>query len=199
MARYIGWRWAFLFQVPVCLFGIVVGYLFIPVPEADKLPTHDATEIAAVRNNKLKRLDIFGALTLVVGLATQLAALNLGGNIFPWSSPHVYGFIITSGIFLVLFAVIETRIAKEPIMPARMLKGRLAVANVVTNIFAGASSFSVIPPSSPEVRGELTSAVHFHYAAILSSSFARIIGNGRTSHDPSIIHVPHRRCSGWYE
>lgn len=144
MARYIGWRWAFLFQVPVCLFGIVVGYLFIPVPEADKLPTHDATEIAAVRNNKLKRLDIFGALTLVVGLATQLAALNLGGNIFPWSSPHVYGFIITSGIFLVLFAVIETRIAKEPIMPARMLKGRLAVANVVTNIFAGASSFSYI-------------------------------------------------------
>jgi len=144
MARYIGWRWAFLFQVPVCLFGIVVGYIFIPVSPPEDLPTNTNPEPIQHWKTNLKRLDIWGALSLVIGLATQLAALNLGGNIFPWSSPRVYGFIIASIIFLQGFAVVEAFVAEAPIMPMRMLKGRLALASIVTNIFAGASSFSYI-------------------------------------------------------
>ena len=64
---------------------------------------------------KLKRIDVFGALSLVSAIALFLLGTSLGGNELPWSSPTVYGSIIASLVLLICFVLVEKYVAREPV------------------------------------------------------------------------------------
>ena len=74
----VGWRWAFLVQVPLCLLHFIVVSIKVNIP-------------AGPGNmiEKLRRVDVFGALTLVSAGAMLLVGLSLGGNELPWANPIV--------------------------------------------------------------------------------------------------------------
>ncbi|KAF8885359.1 major facilitator superfamily domain-containing protein [Infundibulicybe gibba] len=67
----IGWRWAFLLQVPVSLLAILAVSLALHLP---KTTTSDF-------RTKIKRVDFGGALTLVLAVFFLLFGLDRGGNI----------------------------------------------------------------------------------------------------------------------
>ncbi|KAH8742783.1 major facilitator superfamily domain-containing protein, partial [Hyaloscypha finlandica] len=141
LASKLNWRFGFLFQIPICLFGIVIGYVLIPRTNNEPLLEEAGPERLDIRE-RLKQLDILGAVNLIIGLATLLAALNLGGNVVPWSSIWVIGFFIASSIFLCSFFLVETKMAQHPIIPIRMLRGRVAVVSIFLNVFAGMAVYS---------------------------------------------------------
>ena len=87
IAEGIGWRWCFLLQTPVSLIAMVVGYNVLENPPDTVL------ELAAEHKfrHAIKRLDLSGAFTLILGLATQLIGLSCGGNDYPWKSLPVIG------------------------------------------------------------------------------------------------------------
>ena len=117
----INWRWAFLIQVPFILLSAIIIFftMDIPVKESDK--------------SRIKRIDFLGATTLVAALVLLLLGLNSGGNVVPWKHPLVYVSLPVAGVLLAVFVYIEDQIAKEPIIPVRLLLGRTIAAGCFTN------------------------------------------------------------------
>jgi MFS family permease len=142
IAERIGWRWCFLFQVPVSLIALVVGYIVLE-DHSDML-----LEFAVGRKavSAVRYLDIKGAAILVTGLTTQLAGLSLGGNELSWKSVPVIGSLCLSAVLLGIFAVVEAKTSAIPILPLRMLEGWHQTAVQLTNLFSGMASYAVSDP-----------------------------------------------------
>lgn len=128
-------RWVFLAQLPICTLGVCLGAFYVREPVPDKLHSPG--------RRKLSQIDLMGSLTLVIGLSTLLAALNLGGNDRQWSDPLVLAFLVSAGVFLAVFWIVELNVA-APILPPRLLKGTLARSNVATNFLSGAACISFL-------------------------------------------------------
>src|SRR5436305_6963638 len=98
----ISWRWVFLFNVPIGVFGIIWGIMRLREP------------VGGIAH---KHIDWFGSITLTVGLTGSLLALSLLA--FPLLAQWITYTILAVGIIgLVLFGLIEPRI-KEPIVQLR--------------------------------------------------------------------------------
>lgn len=94
---------------------------------------------------KLGRIDFFGSLTLVLTVGCLLLGLSLKSTEeLPWSHPLVWGLISASGLWAVVFAVVESRVAAYPVMPLRLIKQRTPLAVSLANFFASAAAFSML-------------------------------------------------------
>lgn len=148
IADSIGWRWCFLCQVPVSLGGLAIGYLVIKNPAAAETSVlvdeeNDEGEVTREVKSSWRRIDLTGAVLLVLGLSAQLTALSLGGNQYSWSDVRVLVSFAISVIILVVFVWVEVKTEALPVMPMWMLKGRTAGSNMISNVFVGMSSYAV--------------------------------------------------------
>ncbi|KAK3291581.1 major facilitator superfamily domain-containing protein [Chaetomium fimeti] len=153
MAESIGWRWCFLLQVPVSIVALVVGYIVLENPPCAIPVTDPKHPFLFV----MRRLDLIGALVLVVGLVAQLLGLSLGGNDFPWGSPFVIGALGGSVALLVLFVRIEATTKAIPMIPLRMLRGGQPTAVQLTNVFSGMAAYAymfMVPLYFQAVQGD---------------------------------------------
>lgn len=143
-----GWRVAFLTQVPmVAISGTLVFFTVrIPPKKSEK--------------SKLSRVDFAGAFTLVLTLVLLLLGLTSGGNIVPWNHPFVLVTLALSVVALGAFVWIESRWAKEPVIPINLLLNRTVAAACLTNWFitmvAFAGTFYI--PIFFQVKGLSTTA-----------------------------------------
>jgi len=125
------WRWVFLFNVPIGIFGALWGIWRLREP---------------VRPLERQPIDWFGAITLSIGLFGILLALSMLG--FPLLPQAATIAILVIGIVsLVLFVAIEPRI-KVPLIQLRLFRSRLfALANLsglLNGIARGAVLFLLI-------------------------------------------------------
>src|SRR5712691_13502236 len=128
----LSWRWVFLFNVPIGIFGAIWGIwrLREPVrPSVQRQP-----------------MDWFGAISLAAGLAGLLLGLSL--QAFPILPTVTTNAVLIVGIVcLVLFIAIEPRI-KVPLVQLRLFRSRLfALANLsglLNGIARGAVLFLLI-------------------------------------------------------
>lgn len=162
IADTVGWRWCFLLQVPVSVFAIIIGHLV--VKDTRTLVKADLTRPRDI----WKKVDLLGALLLVLGLSTQLAGLSLGGNELPWSHGIVIGFLVGSAILLGLFLVVEGTTSAIPIIPLHMLKGTTAVSAQLANVCVGMAAYGV-RFSFMIIGRVLTVLVPLHAPALLPS------------------------------
>ncbi|KAF6802064.1 transporter C460.03-like protein 2 [Colletotrichum musicola] len=139
IADHIGWRWCFLLQVPVSAAALFLGALVIENPVGGGFGI-DTTDLRAV----WARVDVSGALLLVVAISVQLVGLSLGGNELPWGSPLVIGTLVGSVALLALFLVVEARTRAIPVIPLRMLRGRLPVLTQISNVCAGLAAYAYL-------------------------------------------------------
>ena len=162
LADTIGWRWCFGCQVPIALAAVSIGYCAIVDPAPMK---REPEEDVAVGKSLWTQIDFSGAILLVFGLSTQLAALSLGGNQYPWSDVRVLGCLVASFVILGLFIWVELKTRALPVMPMYMLKGLPIVANTVSNILIGMSTFAVRPsfPSHNLLLINLSFSSRSHY------------------------------------
>lgn len=129
----IGWRWAFLCQVPMAILAIVCVSLALHLPKME--PTDFSV--------KLKRVDLGGAVTLVLTIFLLLLGLDRAGNI-SWADNLT---ILSFGGFAVcfiLFSIIELKLASEPFAPKHIIINRSLIAGFLVNFFGGASAISMI-------------------------------------------------------
>lgn len=118
----LGWRLAFLIQVPpVILSAIAVAFLVkVPPKQSDK--------------SFLARIDFFGVFLTVSFLVLLLLGLNSGGNIVPWTHPLPLTTIPLSVVAFVGFLWWESK-AKQPIIPVKLLLNRTVLAACFCNLF----------------------------------------------------------------
>ncbi|KAF3909765.1 hypothetical protein AA313_de0210274 [Arthrobotrys entomopaga] len=136
LADSIGWRWAFLFQVPASLLAALLVSIFLQIK-------HTHPDAAYDRSNweKFKRIDFTGAITLVFAVLTILTALDRGGNV-SWSDTIV---LITAPLGIILFiafGIVEEYIAVDPFAPWRIVFNRGLLACYLCNLFAFGGFFS---------------------------------------------------------
>ncbi|MFG1922771.1 MFS transporter [Cryptosporangium sp. NPDC048952] len=108
----LSWRWVFLINVPI-------GAVLI------------ATALASLDGARAERretLDVAGAVTGTVGLATLVYGVMEGA----WAP-------VLAGVFLlVVFVGVEARFAAHPMMPLRLFRSRaVSVSNVLLVLFGG--------------------------------------------------------------
>lgn len=160
----LGWRMAFLIQVPfiavsMCLAAYAVR---IPVKETDK--------------SRLKRIDFLGAFTLVASLVLLLLGLNAGGNLVPWNHPLVLTSLPCAFALLLAFVFVEDRVASEPIIPVRLLLNRTVFSACMTNWFNTMALYALFyyAPIYFQVRGLTATQAG---ARLIPQSFGIAIGS----------------------
>ncbi|KAI8682968.1 MFS domain-containing protein [Fusarium sp. Ph1] len=137
IADHIGWRWCFLLQVPVSIVAFVIGALVVAnQPGGFSLDSG----LGAV----WKRVDFSGSLLLVVAVSVQLVGLSLGGNELPWTSPWVIGSLAGSVALFALFLLVEAKTSAIPVIPLRLLQGRLPIATQAANVCAGMAAYGYL-------------------------------------------------------
>ncbi|KAK9451510.1 major facilitator superfamily-domain-containing protein [Limtongia smithiae] len=124
----MGWRWAFLLQVPfVVISAVAIHY------NLQSKPAPVESESASETADKLSRIDFAGSVTLVLALVTLLIGLSIGGNYYPWRSWTVFFAFFFGVVFLASFIYVELYIAREPIIPITLLKDRTIFGASFTN------------------------------------------------------------------
>ncbi|KAI1025624.1 hypothetical protein LB503_006795 [Fusarium chuoi] len=137
IADHIGWRWCFLFQVPVSIMALIIGALVVSDQSG-------GFSLDGSLGTVWHRVDFSGSLLLVVAISVQLLGLSLGGNELPWGSPWVIGALIGSVFLFGLFLVVEEKTSAIPVIPLRLLQGRLPIATQCANVCAGMAAYGYL-------------------------------------------------------
>ncbi|KAJ5808797.1 hypothetical protein N7474_010066 [Penicillium riverlandense] len=125
LADYIGWRWAFLAQFPLCIIA------FIAVSFMLKLPPRDNAHWKI----KLRRIDFLGAVVLVGAVFGFLLGLDRGSNV-SWKMPITIISLSVSVVLFVLFLLVEIYLAAEPFAPGHIIFDRTFFACYCCNFFS---------------------------------------------------------------
>ncbi|KAJ5682720.1 hypothetical protein N7462_005885 [Penicillium macrosclerotiorum] len=104
-----GWRW--IFWIPPILAATCMAVMWICLP---------LKPVTGSWAEKMKKIDWLGLLTAIAGVLFLLIPINSGGSIWPWHSALVISMLVVGGFFFILFAVIEKRVAKIPMIPLRL-------------------------------------------------------------------------------
>ncbi|KAM0755600.1 MFS general substrate transporter [Meredithblackwellia eburnea MCA 4105] len=169
----IGWRWAFLIQVPFCVLHFAmawwkVEYSFATTPEPK-------TDIWA----KIKRVDFLGSAILVVAVATGLVGLSLGGNELPWSDPTVWVSLIVSVVLLFAFVMVEIYVAHEPLLAPDLLFTQTPGFVSLANFFASLAQLAIlytVPVWFSSVKGMTNANAGFHLIpSVVSTSASSLL------------------------
>jgi MFS family permease len=132
----IDWRAVFWINVPVGIYGTIWAYLRL----RDNGERHPA------------RIDWWGNITFAVGLSAVLIAVTYGiqpygGDTMGWTSPWVLAGLIGGVALLVVFTIIESRIA-EPMFQLSLFKIRAFtagnLAGLLVSIARGGMQFVLI-------------------------------------------------------
>jgi MFS family permease len=131
-ADRLTWRWAFLIQVPFIAVSAVIVWFLVDIP------VNPSTKPA------LRRIDFFGALTLVASLVLLLLGFNTGGNQLPWSHPLVISALVMAFVALGAFLYVESTVP-EPIIPVSLIiRTRTVLAACLCNWFGTMSAFLLL-------------------------------------------------------
>lgn len=170
LADTIGWRWSFLAQAPLCLIALVAVSVVLRLPAADEQDW---------RKN-LRRIDFFGAVVLVVAVATLIFGMDRGSNV-SWKIPLSYIPLVVSAVSFTAFIFVEVKIAKEPFAPGHIIFKPTMSACYACNFFAFSAWISMLfyaPLFYQAARGETATgaAVRILPAVIASVSGSLFAG-----------------------
>ncbi|KAG8533174.1 uncharacterized protein KY384_001957 [Bacidia gigantensis] len=133
-ADYVGWRWAFLAQVPMCALAIVSVALALKLPQKDVLDW----------KTKLRRIDFLGSFVLILAVFALLLGLDRGSN-DAWSRPLTIASLCMSLPLFASFILVEFKFAgDDAIAPRRIIFERSLIACYLCNFFAFASWMALL-------------------------------------------------------
>lgn len=167
----LGWRRAFLIQVPLLLLDYVLAFFFVNVPTPNSLVNQSKWE-------KVKSIDFAGAFSLVLGLSSSLIALSLmSANDVPFSHPTVWGGFVLGAASITFFFYAEAKIARNPILPLRLITQRSGAAIAFANFCLSVVAFATLyhfPLFFQAVKLETPSLAGLH---LIPNSIALSIGS----------------------
>lgn len=121
------WRWVFLFNVPLAIFGTLWGIMRLREP---------------VKPIERQRIDWVGSVTLTIGLTGILLALSMVA--FPiLSQAVIYGIFAVGVVALTIFGIVEPRI-EQPIVQLRLFRHRLFTLANLSGLLNGIARGAVL-------------------------------------------------------
>lgn len=121
----LSWRWVLFVNVPIG--AAVIALVLVAVPES---------RLEGARS----RLDVLGAVTVTLGMAILVYGV-VGTDSHPWGSAQTVVTLVLGVVLLIAFALIETRVAKTPLVPFSVFKRRsVSIVNAIT-VTIGVANF----------------------------------------------------------
>ncbi|KAG8985640.1 hypothetical protein FRB90_004561, partial [Tulasnella sp. 427] len=131
----LGWRWAFLLQDPLFL----LSFTLVSLTLTYTTPNQSTSPLQV-----LKRIDYWGCLTLLSGVASYIVFLSLKYNEdLPLSHPGVVSSMCSTVLSFAAFVFVELKVAKEPVLAPGLLVQRTPVLVGVSNMIVSICNFSV--------------------------------------------------------
>ena len=125
LVDFVGWRWAFLIQVPLCLAAFIAVYFAINLPKEEDEHWKE----------KLRRIDFLGATFLLAAVAMLLLGLDRGSNV-SWAATLTLVCLAVSLPLVAIFLFVEVKVASEPFAPGRIIFERSLFACYLCNLFS---------------------------------------------------------------
>lgn len=139
----IGWRGAFLIQLPFIFILFVTAACTIPAGLGVK---HIRSERMSVMQ-LIRSIDLTGASILLLAATTLIMGLNLGGNVLPWSHPLVVSSLVAAFILSVVLVRYERGVPRA-VVPIELLS-RDPRASITFGNFFGAISVNTMMFNAP--------------------------------------------------
>ncbi|HXW46059.1 MAG TPA: MFS transporter [Streptosporangiaceae bacterium] len=126
----LSWRWVLFVNIPIGVITTAVAAAFL-------------TELRRPAGTGTRpRLDVGGAVTITAGLGALVYAI-IETSTHPWLSVRTLSALGVAAALLAAFAVIEHRLASEPLVPFGMFTARSVAGANVMMLLAGAAFFSM--------------------------------------------------------
>jgi EmrB/QacA subfamily drug resistance transporter len=123
-----GWRWVFYVNIPVGILAVAVTLAALPY----------------VRSKvSWREIDFAGAALLAAGVIPLLIGLSITHD-HSWTSPEVLGLLGGAIIALVAFFVVETRWARNPVVPFGLFRNNPFTISVTVAFFSAVGMFGAI-------------------------------------------------------
>jgi len=123
IADHLHWSVIFWLNVPLGLLALAVT----------------ATALRRLPQNERKhRLDVLGAILIVIASVSFMLALNVGGKSYSWLSPPVLG-LLAAALLVGAAFVVRLLTAPEPLIPLSILTDPIVRWSVIANSFGWAS------------------------------------------------------------
>jgi EmrB/QacA subfamily drug resistance transporter len=123
-----GWRWVFYVNVPVGVLAVIAVFAFLPYVRSKA---------------SWREIDYVGVVALAAGLVPMLLGLSLTSD-HAWTSPAVLVPLIAGGAFLIAFFVVETRWAKNPIVPFDLFRRNQFAVMIIVAFFSAFGMFAAM-------------------------------------------------------
>ncbi|WP_051504985.1 DHA2 family efflux MFS transporter permease subunit [Paenibacillus durus] len=127
VSESLNWRWCFYINLPIGIVSFVS--LLCTLRES--------------RSEAKPKIDILGALLIVIMTVSAMFALELGGKDYAWSSWLIIGLFAISALAMIAFYFVEQR-ASEPIVPLQLFKNRMVTGTNIVVFCQGALLFSAM-------------------------------------------------------
>lgn len=119
ITEFLSWRWVLLINPPI---GVIFAGVALAV-------------VAEKRRSRQGSFDLTGALLLTIGQMVLVYGVVEAG-LLGWSATAAVGPIAGGAALLVLFNVVEARLASAPLVPFKDLTKGLHIANAIVLLFS---------------------------------------------------------------
>jgi EmrB/QacA subfamily drug resistance transporter len=117
----LSWRWVFLINVPIGAVLIVAAIM----------------SLTRTRSSRRESLDVAGAVTGTAGLAALIYGVMQSAD-HGWESGQVLGPVLAGLALLLVFVLVEARLAAQPLIPLGFVRIRgVAASNAMLLLFGG--------------------------------------------------------------
>jgi len=123
----LSWRWILFVNIPFGVLGIIAARLIL---------------VESYDRSRAGSLDVAGAVTVTAGLVTLVYAI-VESTTWGWGSAKTIGILVLSAALLALFALIEVKIAKAPLVPLDIFRSRALVGANATIFLLASAMFAM--------------------------------------------------------
>ncbi|MFD1953180.1 DHA2 family efflux MFS transporter permease subunit [Paenibacillus thailandensis] len=127
ISETLSWRWCFYINLPIGIISFAA--LLLTLQES--------------RSVRKPKVDVLGALLIVVATVCSMLALEIGGKDDAWNSWRIVALFGVTGLAVICFFFVEWR-AKEPILPLKLFKNRMVTGTSVVVFCQGAIMFAAM-------------------------------------------------------
>ncbi|KAF9445772.1 MFS general substrate transporter [Macrolepiota fuliginosa MF-IS2] len=133
---WLGWRWAFLIQIPF----FFVSYFLTSYHLRYVTPGKGKST-----KEMLKRIDYGGSVTLLISVGSVLFFLSEKYNKeLPWDSLTVMGSLVSALVSAIAFVITELYISPEPILAPNMLGQKIPMLSGASNFLVANCNFAIM-------------------------------------------------------
>lgn len=113
---------------------------------------------------RIKEVDIIGAVFLICAIVCLLLALQWGGLVYPWKNSKVWGNLLGFGLIISVFIGIQIWQKDRATIPLRVMKQRTILVSCLFSAFLSMALYTyVFPVLSTFSHQHLTSPSHIFY------------------------------------